>query len=55
MSAELMFCAIAFGSHPFGTEQFSMSHHTDVFAPTYCASAIDDVVPFTSPTILARN
>lgn len=51
-SAELMFCAIECGSHPFGTWQFSMSHHTDVLAPTYCASAIDDVIPLTSPTIL---
>jgi len=34
-----MFCAMAWGSHPFGTWQFSMSHQTDVLANEYCASA----------------
>lgn len=51
---------MAWVSQAFGTWQFSMSHHTDVFAFTYCASAMFAVavlilLPFTSPRIGATD
>lgn len=43
--AELMFWAIRCGSQALGTWQFSMSHHTDVFAAAYSPAAASPPPP----------